>query len=203
MKKRMFSIMDTTNKRKGSIVLCAITIVVLISGSLVACNGTNSNEETQTPTTSTDITAETPEASTAPTEGEQTSTDSIAETPEASTAQTGGEQNTAEKYTSFINSQEGVAFKEVTDSAVKAYLSGDLDELSNYLSDTYTVTAKLDLYKDIDKIEFLFSDDYIRTDTEISANYLYLIDGDSNSYVTMDLVKIDNEWKINFIGNEK
>jgi Uncharacterized protein conserved in bacteria len=45
MKRRIFSIMDTTHKKKSIIILCAVLLSVMVSGLFVACNTLEGQEE--------------------------------------------------------------------------------------------------------------------------------------------------------------
>lgn len=104
----------------------------------------------------------------------------------------------------FLNHPDGVKFQTAAYRAAKAYLSGDLDELSKYITENCTVDTKLDLYKNIDYIILKWSLNDIKADNKIDASYEFLLKGeDSVSYVTMELIKVDDEWKADSIALEK
>ncbi len=104
----------------------------------------------------------------------------------------------------FLNHPDGVKFQAAAFRAAKAYLNGDLDELAGYLTDSYTVEHELDLFKDIDYMVWKWSLHDMKSEDNILASYQFVLKGeDSASYVTMELIKLDGEWKVDFIGLEK
>lgn len=104
----------------------------------------------------------------------------------------------------FLNHPDGVKFQAAAYRAAKAFLNGDLDELSEYLSDSFVVSEKLDLFKDIDYMILKWGLNDMISEDNISASYEFRLKGeDSVSYVTMKLIKDGVEWKVDFIGLEK
>lgn len=104
----------------------------------------------------------------------------------------------------FLNHPDGVQFQAAAYRAAKAYLNGDFEALAGYLTDNCVVDLKLDLFKDIDYMILKWGLDNIKSENHILASYEFLIKGeDSASYVSMELKKIDGEWKVDAIGLEK
>ena len=108
----------------------------------------------------------------------------------------------------FLNSVEGVAFQAVAYKAAKALLSADAEELAEYLLDPSTAArATRDLTNIFDNVEYMFlvwSLDSIKSDSVIQASYRYAVKGeDSVSYVTMELIKEEDIWKVQWLGIEK
>lgn len=104
----------------------------------------------------------------------------------------------------FLNHPDGIAFQAAAYKAAKAYLNGDKEELSAYITENCTVDADLDLFKDIDYMLLKWSLSDIKAEDQIHAAYEFKLKGeDSVSYVSMELKKIKGEWSIDSIGLEK
>jgi len=108
----------------------------------------------------------------------------------------------------FLNSVDGVAFQSVAYSAARSLLSADANELSTYLADpaeAVNITNGLsNVYDEVEYMFIVFDKNSIKSENEINASYRYLLNGeDSVWYVSMELIKIDNVWKVRFIGIEK
>lgn len=116
-------------------------------------------------------------------------------------------EEAAEEYMTeaeFLNHPEGVKFQAAAYRAAKAYLSGDSQKLEECISENCTVDTTLDLFKDINYMILKWNLDAIKAEDRILASYEFLLEGeDSVSYVSMELVKIEDEWKVDFIGLEK
>ena len=192
MKKRIFSIMDTTHKKTSIIVLCVTIIAVMVSGLLVACNvseaqndtpiETNSQDEIQSPAT--------------------TSTPDV--TPESNPNSETEADTKLKAAADFLISPDGVNFQATAYKAAKTFLNGDLEELTEYITESCEVDEELDLFKDIDYMVLKWHPDNIKSENEINTSYQFLLKGeDSASYVSMELIKVDSEWKVNSIALEK
>lgn len=194
MKKRLFFIMDTAPKKTGITVLCIVIFSIIISGFLVACNSENQSK--------------TPIEQGTPNETQLSTADPTHNvTPDTSlNIQNSDLENNAKYKTEadFLNHPEGVAFQAAAYRAAKAYLNGDLDELAGYLSDSYTVEKKLDLFKNVDYMILKWRLSNMKSEDNIQASYEFKLKGeDSVSYVSMELIKSENKWKVDFIGLEK
>lgn len=112
------------------------------------------------------------------------------------------------KETDFLNHPKGVYFQSIAFKAAKAYLSGDMDELNKYLSDdsepVNEYVEDIGMYKDIDYIILKWTFQSVKTEYRLRADYQYIMKGgDSCSYVTMFLVNVDDEWKVESIYIDK
>lgn len=107
----------------------------------------------------------------------------------------------------FLNCVEGVYFQATAYKAAKAYLNGDVAELDKYLSDSYTLeeyVKDFDLFKNVDFMVLKWTFDSVEAEDRLRADYQFgLKDEDSVSYVSMHLVNVDGEWKVDAIGLEK
>jgi len=105
----------------------------------------------------------------------------------------------------FLNHPDGVKFQKAAYRGAKAYLNGDLDELAGYLSDSCSVPEeKFDFFKDIDYMILKWNLHDMESKDSIGASYEFLLKGeDSVSYVTLHLITVDDDWKIDSIGLEK
>ena len=104
----------------------------------------------------------------------------------------------------FLNSPDGVKFQSTAYKAAKAYLSGNTDELLQYATESLTIDTTHDLFKDIDYMILKWSLDDIKAKDKIHAAYEFKLKGDDSvSYVSMELIRLDSEWKVDTVGMEK
>ena len=104
----------------------------------------------------------------------------------------------------FLNSPDGVKFQSTAYKAAKAYLSGNTDELLQYATESLTIDTTHDLFKDIDYMILKWSLDDIKDKDKIHAAYEFKLKGDDSvSYVSMELIRLDSEWKVDTVGMEK
>lgn len=104
----------------------------------------------------------------------------------------------------FLNSPDGVKFQSTAYKAAKAYLSGNTDELLQYATESLTIDTTHDLFKDIDYMIVKWSLDDIKAKDKIHAAYEFKLKGDDSvSYVSMELIRLDSEWKVDTVGIEK
>ena len=95
-------------------------------------------------------------------------------------------------------------FQSTAYKAAKAYLSGNTDELLQYATESLTIDTTHDLFKDIDYMILKWSLDDIKAKDKIHAAYEFKIKGDDSvSYVSMELIRLDSEWKVDTVGMEK
>ena len=108
----------------------------------------------------------------------------------------------------FLSSQEGMQFRKTAYGATKALLKADADKLAEYMLDPNeaqsTVRNLTDVFDNLVLLQFKFILSSFRTDDIIITSYEYaLIGDDSYTYVSMELNKVDGEWKVAWIGLEK
>ena len=108
----------------------------------------------------------------------------------------------------FLNSPDGAAFQITAFKAAKALLSSDSAALASCLKEPLEVEqAIVNLTYGYDDVEFLYlvwSLGSIVNEDQIRASYRYVISGeDSYTYVSMELVRVDDVWKVIWIGIEK
>lgn len=104
----------------------------------------------------------------------------------------------------FLNHPDGIEFQAAAFRAAKAYLNGDSDELAGYLTDSCVVEDELDLYENVDYLIWKWSLHDMKSEDHIQASYEFKLKGDDSvSYVSMELIKKDGEWKVDFIALEK
>jgi len=104
----------------------------------------------------------------------------------------------------FLNHPDGVAFQAASFRAARAYLNGDEEELAGYLTDACTLYGiELDLFNNIDYIILKWTLSDIKSENEIWASYQFAQKGaDSAWYVSMEMVKVGGEWKVDAIWLE-
>lgn len=190
MKKRLFSIMDAAPKKTGTTIACVVVFSIILSGLLVACTVGSQNQPPIEPNSQ-----EEPQSRVAdPTFNTNPNTQNP-------------DSETDAKYKTeadFLNHPDGVKFQAAAYRAAKAFLNGDLEELAGYLSDSYTVEEELDLFKDVDYMILKWGLYDMKSEDDIRASYEFQLKGeDSVSYVSMELIKVDSEWNVNFIALEK
>ena len=115
---------------------------------------------------------------------------------------------TGNDSTWFLNSVDGIAFQSVAFQAAKALLSADADELSLYMANPSDALNAIQGMSDIsDELEYLiliWSNDQIKSEVQINASYRFLLKGeDSVSFVSLELVRIEDEWKVCSLWLEK
>jgi len=116
----------------------------------------------------------------------------------------------------FLISEEGIAIPAVSFEAAAAMIRADLTKLSSLVIDMdvleNTIPYLTDFYDELEFLEATWSPENIRLPSsgnirlpiEIYASYEYLIKGDDSfGYVSMILVKIDDEWKVKEIYFEQ
>ena len=108
----------------------------------------------------------------------------------------------------FLNSNDSFTFPAVSFEAAVAMIRADLTTLSSLVIDMEvlesTIPYLVDFYDEIEYMETTWNPENIISPTEIYASHKYLIKGeDSFGYVSMILVKIDDEWKVKEIYFEK
>lgn len=186
MKQRIKNILNQNKKRKGIVTASVILLTIAISGSLVACSSGQSN------LVSSSISDFEKENSTL----DRTVHGIVAKPKEGPKYQTEAD---------FLNSPEGVKFQQVAYKGAKAYLSGNLNQVSKYFidpKDASVVTENVFNNLDYMILKWRLSD--IKSEDEILASYEYKLNGkDSVSYVIMEMKKVNNNWKIKSIGEQK
>lgn len=108
----------------------------------------------------------------------------------------------------FFNTPEGAAFQTVAYSAAKALLQADSNSLAAYMlnpaESSHATQGMTGTFSNLECMFLLWSSDCIKSDNEIDVSYVYVIQGeDSLTYVSMELVKVNDFWKVRGIGIEK
>ena len=124
------------------------------------------------------------------------------------TASLSGKNGKYQTEADFLNSVEGAAFQAVAYRAAKALLSADAKELAVYMADpaeaAKAVKGLANVYGSVEYLYLVWSLDSIKSDTQVNASYRYVLKGeDSYSYVSMELAKKDDVWKVRWLGIEK
>lgn len=106
----------------------------------------------------------------------------------------------------FLNSKEGHDFQVISWKFAKAYLSGDVSMMKNYLIDPENKEHYYNTENRFNNVEFLIlklSPKNINEDSVI-AEYEFLLKGeDSYTYLYLEMKRINNEWKVQYFGLEK
>ncbi|MCL2083768.1 MAG: M56 family metallopeptidase [Oscillospiraceae bacterium] len=101
----------------------------------------------------------------------------------------------------FLNSVDGIAFQSAAYQAAKALLRADAEALSAHMLDPSdaqdAVRGMTDIFDSLEYIILIWSLESIRSENEINASYRFQInDEDSVSYVSMELVRTNDFWKV-------
>ncbi|MGY0374996.1 hypothetical protein [Clostridium sp. JNZ J1-5] len=198
MKQKSKIILSKNKKIKQIITAGAILLTVAISGSLVACSSNKSDSissSRQIESTNTSSTAE-----------QNTQTDKGQKNKTAETSNSKPETGLTYKTESdFLNSPEGVNFQKIAYKSAKAYLSGDLKQMSKYFVEPKDASLKTEnIFNNLEYMILKWNLGDIKSENEINASYEFKVNGeDSVSYITMELKKVDNNWKVKSIALEK
>ncbi len=221
MKQRFKNILEQRRKSKGIITFCIVFIIIGSMSGLVACSYNKTNTDLQSEKVSTnsatdEISTVSNEISTASDEIVSPTDVLTTEEAEPSTTQESdpvpnqsiSDNETTSKYETeadFLNSPEGVSFQVVAFKCAKAFLSGNLKEVSEYFIDQdNALIVTNNVFDDIDYIILKWTLGDIKTENEINASYQFNVKGeDTVSYLTMSLQKVDDEWKVKEIVEEK
>jgi beta-lactamase regulating signal transducer with metallopeptidase domain len=186
MKKRIFSIMDTTKKKAGLLVLCIILIGVMITGAVFAISKNGDNEQG------------------AYTNDTLNPTEDIVDTEAVKNTDSGNDNDT--KVNDFLSSPDGRNFQAITDKFSKAYLIGDIKTMKSCLSDPksdkndFSMEGKSVNYK---SLTLKLSPQDIKENTVIAEYEIAPIGQDSLDYLYMEIEKVNNEWKVKYYGLQK
>ena len=120
---------------------------------------------------------------------------------------TNSEDNTSSA--DFFNSSEGAALQAIAYSAAKALLQADSNSLAKHMINPAEASRAMqgittDEFSRLECMFLLWSPDCIKSENEVHTSYTYAIQGeDSLSYVSMDLLKVNDFWRVRWIGIEK
>ncbi len=188
MKKRFKNILNRTKKKNGFLPLVCVVILTLTLGTLVGCSVTEPDSSEPSPTTN--IT-------------ENNSTSVPPETLPTDIQEPGSVENGGEAL-----STDGQEIKDIVEVFATVYFSGDKDRIQNYLTTPFE--WDIDVYEgDADTV----SDMTIKGLTEIgekaigdicavSLEYKDSAKSDTFRYLTIELIKQSDGWKIQFYGIE-
>ncbi len=188
MKKRFKNILNRTKKKNGFLLLVCVVSLTLTLGTLVGCSIIEPDSSEPSPTTN---------------ETENNSTSISPETLPTDIQESGSVENGGETL-----STDGQEIKGIVEAFATVYFSGDKDSIQNYLTTPFE--WNLDVYEGAaDKV----SDMSIKGLTEIgekaigdicvvSLEYKDSAKSDTFQYLTIELMKQSNGWKIQFYGIE-
>lgn len=121
----------------------------------------------------------------------------------AEQTQTGETSNEVKSEDKFFYDGEGRKIYDVCTAYAKAYLEVNDEEAKKYFSKNAEYDSLVDPYKSIELLD-LKCFNYDEKKKEASVSYQVILDGeDSYTYLTMDVVNENDEYKISFSGLEK
>ncbi|HCL02101.1 MAG TPA: hypothetical protein DHW61_06730 [Lachnoclostridium phytofermentans] len=108
----------------------------------------------------------------------------------------------------FLSSPDGIQFRATAFGAARGVLTGDVGELKKYLinpSDAIKIVNSFSEYQvDLMRFQCQFILDAIRSDDEIVTSYLFTPVGkDVDTYISMELKKVNGEWLVDWLGAEQ
>ncbi len=188
MKKRFKNILNRTKKKNGFLLLVCVVSLTLTLGTLAGCSITEPDSSEPSPTTN---------------KTENNSTSIPPETSPTDIQESGSVENGEEAL-----STDGQEIKDIVEAFAAAYFSGDKDSIQNYL------TTPFEWYIDVyEGAADTVSDMSIKGLTEIgekaigdicvvSFEFKDSAESDTFQYLTIELIKQSNGWKIQFYGIE-
>lgn len=114
------------------------------------------------------------------------------------------------QYTSHdldvLNSPESVSLQIAAQKFARAYFRADDREMGEYLADLDTVESYSDedVYDDVDYMVLKWNPKDVLADKPVYVQYEYRLSGeDSVTYLFMEMIYVDGEWKVASYGLEK
>lgn len=198
MKKRFKNILEESKKKNGFSILVCVISMTLILGMITGCSLTEENS-LGTQTDNKISNNESPQADSGNNTNPQTVPSQIEE-PEEQT-----QENTPNTEESL--SSDGQEMKRIAEEFVTAYFNGDVDSIQSFLSvpfewdiEVYTGTGT------ISEVSLKGLTDIGEKENGsvqvVSVEYMDSDIGDSYRYLTLEFIKQENEWKIQFYGIE-
>lgn len=186
MKERFSNILNMKKRRNGTIAFLTVLVSVVLIGGLVACSTQNAGVDNVEPDT-TPVNSDGLVLETTPADSENS--------------------NTLRHYQSssdFLNSPEGVKFQIAAQKFARAFFSADEEGMKEYLIDSNTAEPYEDVFDDLEYLILKWSPSDIKSERIITASYEFKLAGeDSASYLSLEMEKVDNNWKVSFYGLEK
>lgn len=188
MKKRFKNILNRAKKKNGFLLLICTVSLTLTLGTLVGCSITKPDSSEPSPTTN---------------KTENNSTSIPPETLPTDIQESGSVENGGETL-----STDGQEIKDIVEAFATVYFGGDKDSIQNYLTTPFE--WDIDVYEGVTDT---VSDMSIKGLTEIgekaigdicvvSLEYKDSAQSDTFQYLTIELIKQSNGWKIQFYGIE-
>lgn len=114
------------------------------------------------------------------------------------------------QYTSHdldvLNSPESVSLQIACQKFARAYFRADDQERGEHLADLNTVEPYYDedVYDDVDYMVLKWNPKDVLSDEPVYVQYEYRLSGeDSDTYLFMEMIYVDGEWKVASYGLEK
>ncbi|MNC22926.1 hypothetical protein D3C75_709340 [compost metagenome] len=197
MLQRFASILDTRRKSKGFGAILLFTLVLILSGVLVACG---SNTDTGIPTKTDTGTSNTESSAPSPNNNELVPTD----TPEITPVPSDGTNDHAvapvdDTARDFLNSEDGQSLQTIARTFIEAYLSGNHEEMKKLLIDPEYELNEYPTENQMDNMESMtlkLSAASIREDMVLPSYELVYKDRDTYLYFTLEMQKTEDGWMI-------
>lgn len=193
MKKRFKNILIKTRKKNGFSLLVCVVSITLVLGTLVGCSITEPDSNEPLATTNKSIPNE-------------TNNDLPSIPPETKQADTKEPNSTVSKEETL--SADGQQIKGIVEEFAVAYFSGDKESIQNYLATPYE--WDIDIYggaaDTVSNMSIKGLTEIGENDTGnvcvVSLEYKSNPESDMFQYLTIELIKQSNGWKIQFYGIE-
>ena len=135
----------------------------------------------------------------------------VAETPGNSDVLNNSSNLSEAQYTSYdldvLNSPESVSLQIAAQKLARAYFRADDQEMGEYLAadlDTIEPYSDEDVYADVDYMVLKWNPKDVLSDEPVYVQYEYRFAGeDSVTYLFMEMICVDGEWKVTSYGLEK
>ena len=195
MKMRFENILGKQHKKNGFLMMLSVILLTLTSGLLLACTRENSSlTKSDTPVaTNNNISSALDQASNV--------NESITATPEPTIAAPTGMENLSE---------DAKEIKDLVEEFASAYFKGDAEMIAPFLASSYEVEIKVysnaEKSSDISEITLkgLSSIDrkQVNDVSVVSLEFKSSAEDDSFKYLTIELIKETQGWKISYYGIE-
>ena len=107
---------------------------------------------------------------------------------------------------SFLSGTEGQSFQIAAKKFTTAYLSGDINTVKSYLADPQNKQNSFyteNRLNDVKSLVLKLGPEGIQEDS-VSAEYEFMLNGDVGyTYLSLNMKKINGEWKVESYGLEK
>lgn len=194
MKQRFENILGRQKKRNGLCMVVVVIALTLVSGSLIACsNSDSSNSSNAVHDSSKDNVKVTPEVQ------------DVKETEEGKESKEAVETTSAQEL-----SADAIEIQKIMEEFSKAYFEADVEGMELYLADSYE--RPIDTYSETGE-KVIVTDTTIKGLNDIAEKdindvievwfeFRYPIEADSYQYLTLEMIKLEEGWKISSYGIE-